>query len=156
MYNLLNSLYMVSDIITIISFTVLLALLSIGILIVLLTNDDYGWVFMPLIISFVIGVGSLVVTASTTNSLPKYTEGTVQVTNQLTNKRTSYQDIHDFKQLTNDSKYNDAGIYRMVDKQGKTIKVYVSPKEAENAKDTCFWRFAKEIEPIEVTLVVLS
>ena len=25
-------------------------------------------------------------------------------------------------------------------------------EEAEKAKDTCFWKYAKEIEPIEVTL----
>lgn len=129
MYNLLNGIFMVSGTITVISFVVMVITVIIGIIMMLTSIYDYDWVPRIMLIALAVTVIGLVGTLVANDRLPKYTEGDVQVTNQLTNKRTSYQDVHDFKQLTNDSDENDAGIYRMVDKQGKTIKVYISPKE---------------------------
>lgn len=129
MYHLLNTIFMISGTITLISFVVMTITFIIGIILTLTSIYDYDWVPCIMLIALAVAVIGLVVALVANDRLPKYTEGDVQVTNQLTDKMTSYQDVHDFKQLTNDSDENDAGIYRMVDEQGKTIKVYVSPKE---------------------------
>lgn len=129
MYNLLNVLSIGGKVLFI------LGLIGLGILLVFgLIFDVIDTYFSPwplrlsvaCLISFAVGLGLGV---GAQEALPKYTEGDVHVMNQLTDKVKVYQDVHNFKQVTNGDEVNDSGVYQVINAEGKTTKFYVTNKE---------------------------